>query len=673
MAQSVIGSLRVNLGLDSAQFQRGAKRMDKPLARMQKQFLGIATVAAAMGTAIAAAALMGAKEIDRAAKSAKRLDSSITGFRALELAADEAGVSLSGMTNDIQTMNRELASIGTSGNGKRALDALGLSIDDLEGKDADEKLAIIADQVKDLGLSAGETTAILRDLGVRNREMALLVLGGGDAIRGARADIEQYGLAISDLDAGRIEVANDALGRLGLITQYAGQQLSIALVPAMGRLAEVMTDSLREGGALRAVIDGLVGSLGDLTAALGVLVVSFAATKIPILVTSIVGLSTGVTAASFAVGVLTKAMAGLRIAIAFLGGPLGIALGLLAAGATSWVLWGNKALIGRSAAEEARIAIALLNETLDSFSQVESPAAQGAALGNAMAYKAQAKAALEVAKAELLKSSAMLEAMGATPDENTGVARRAGQTKAAQDSYKDSKALIDSLGTSLTNADKRIKDIAITISNQQVPAIVKATKVTNDLTKAITGGSAAPKALDTLKTKADALKESMSTVKSGFKSAFDGIVTRSKSVKQAIGGILKGFADMLMNRAFQTLWSGGSSGGGGLGGFIGNVLGFANGTNNAPGGMALVGERGPELVNLPRGSQVRTATDTQRMLGGGQSGPPVYNIIVNGARGNMEIRDMVSQGIKQASGGLTAQAVSQSQASFRNSKAGWSP
>lgn len=34
------------------------------------------------------------------------------------------------------------------------------------------------------------------------------------------------------------------------------------------------------------------------------------------------------------------------------------------------------------------------------------------------------------------------------------------------------------------------------------------------------------------------------------------------------------------------------------------IPGFAGGTNFAPGGLALVGERGPELVNLPRGSQV---------------------------------------------------------------------
>jgi hypothetical protein len=31
---------------------------------------------------------------------------------------------------------------------------------------------------------------------------------------------------------------------------------------------------------------------------------------------------------------------------------------------------------------------------------------------------------------------------------------------------------------------------------------------------------------------------------------------------------------------------------------------FASGTNFAPGGLSIVGEHGPELVNLPRGSQV---------------------------------------------------------------------
>jgi hypothetical protein len=112
----------------------------------------------------------------------------------------------------------------------------------------------------------------LQDLGVRNREMVLAVLSGGDAFRQARADIEDYGLAISRTDSEAIEQANDRIGRLGLIGQYAGQQLAIALVPAMGQLAQNITDSLRVGGLLRGVIDGLVGNVQTLAGSVAVLV-----------------------------------------------------------------------------------------------------------------------------------------------------------------------------------------------------------------------------------------------------------------------------------------------------------------------------------------------------------------------------------------------------------------
>jgi TP901 family phage tail tape measure protein len=51
--------------------------------------------------------------------------------------------------------------------------------------------------------------------------------------------------------------------------------------------------------------------------------------------------------------------------------------------------------------------------------------------------------------------------------------------------------------------------------------------------------------------------------------------------------------------------------------------GFASGTAFAPGGLALVGERGPELIDLPRGSRVYDANETRSMLGG--SGMHVEN------------------------------------------------
>jgi hypothetical protein len=47
-----------------------------------------------------------------------------------------------------------------------------------------------------------------------------------------------------------------------------------------------------------------------------------------------------------------------------------------------------------------------------------------------------------------------------------------------------------------------------------------------------------------------------------------------------------------------------------------SIPGYANGTDYHKGGLAIVGEKGPELVNLPRGSQVYTNEETKDMLGG---------------------------------------------------------
>lgn len=49
------------------------------------------------------------------------------------------------------------------------------------------------------------------------------------------------------------------------------------------------------------------------------------------------------------------------------------------------------------------------------------------------------------------------------------------------------------------------------------------------------------------------------------------------------------------------------------------IPGYARGTRNHPGGLAIVGEGGPELVDLPRGSKVYTNQETNDMLRGGDT------------------------------------------------------
>ena len=86
----------------------------------------------------------------------------------------------------------------------------------------------------------------------------------------------------------------------------------------------------------------------------------------------------------------------------------------------------------------------------------------------------------------------------------------------------------------------------------------------------------------------------------------------AQAIPAAIALIAAGIALTIIGSAIS------SSMGGNSGGKRQGTPGFANGVTNFGGGLALVGERGPELVSLPSGSGVTPAGPTQRMLNGQQ-------------------------------------------------------
>jgi tape measure domain-containing protein len=109
-----------------------------------------------------------------------------------------------------------------------------------------------------------------------------------------------------------------------------------------------------------------------------------------------------------------------------------------------------------------------------------------------------------------------------------------------------------------------------------------------------------------------------------FKDSLVGAIDGSEKFSDALSDILKKLEDMILNQAFDSIFqpkTSTSSGGifGSLFSGIGSLLTghFANGTPSAPGGLALVGEKGPEVVNLPRGSQVIPNNRVSQALSGG--------------------------------------------------------
>jgi len=670
MGNAVIGSLRANLGLDSSKFQKGARGVKDPLKAMRRQFLAVSAAAVAFGGAITGAALLGAKQIDDLAKASRRLDASIGGFRAVQLAADEAGISLSSLTNDVQTMNRELSRAGEGGPVDDALRQLGLSAEELLALDVDGRLALIADRMVELGLSSGQATAILQDFGVRNREMALLMIQGGDAIRATRADIRDYGLELSKVDSERIERANDQISRLSIISERFGQRLALRVVPALGKMAEAFTNSMREGGLLRKMIDGFADNLKRLATYIG--------TFVTLLGVRLVG---AMAAAAIATGGFSAALITLKGAMLRTGlGGLAVLIGEVVyrlgegSGATS----DYQAATEAATAAENNLAAAMGGVS------AQMPGAAQQAVTLAGARVTLAKANLEAAKAELQHQLAMKQSseesvpflaglvsgvrdvvignaentlrdrISELDDAQSGLDRvlstvinadYGGAGAGVQPVNEQRAALenlilaIDPVNAKLAQYDEAVTNLDAALSQGLIDQtqynhyLALAEERLNGVAAAGGGAARSMNAVENATRAAGNAAEEANTAADGlastFASTFTEIFSGTKSAIGALADLAGQLGKMALMAGFKALFGGALGGLSGGGAGLASLFGFnANGTEDWQGGMSLVGERGPELVNLPTGSKVFNAQKSAQMLSAAPQAAAAPNVNV---------------------------------------------
>ena len=105
------------------------------------------------------------------------------------------------------------------------------------------------------------------------------------------------------------------------------------------------------------------------------------------------------------------------------------------------------------------------------------------------------------------------------------------------------------------------------------------------------------------------------------------------NAKNSLGALLVGLLTF-NGDLISDAWSGIK------GSVSGMFTGYADGTYNHPGGLALVGERGPELLRLPTGSQVYPTGISQPMMQSARGGGDTYNITID-AKSVREFNDIV--------------------------------
>lgn len=351
--------------------------------------VALALTAAVTAAAVAFGALVrnSLQVIDAQSKMAREFGGTTAGMQALTHAANLSDIEMGELGSSLRRLNQVLAESARTGSGPAAdaLARLNLRARDLLALDLDERFALLADRMREAGFTTAQMTDTLRQLGLRQTEIVHLFEDGGDAIRDAREEVERFGVAVSDIDARRVEEANDAVTRLKLAFQGLGNQFAVELAPKMQAAVDKITAFITES-------DRLVPIVVSVATAIGTTLAGFALGKLLSVVPGVIA----------AIGTfLTALRAGTAVLISFQAalGPIGLALGLLA-GAV--VLLAGREGEAERAARLHREAIEELNRQIDEA--VSSGPSHVAAL------VAEKQAALQAAEAELALVTARYEA-----------------------------------------------------------------------------------------------------------------------------------------------------------------------------------------------------------------------------------------------------------------------
>ncbi len=135
---------------------------------------------------------------------------------------------------------------------------------------------------------------------------------------------------------------------------------------------------------------------------------------------------------------------------------------------------------------------------------------------------------------------------------------------------------------------------------------------------------------------------------SALSTAFADAVVEGKSLNDVLSNLIKTLEKAAINSVFASIFN--PAFGGGLSPFA-SFLGFgsvgknAEGTDSWRGGPTWVGEKGPEILNIPRGAQIIPNAVASRALGGNHS--LAVSISLEGANGDETIRQIAGAAARQ--------------------------
>lgn len=236
-----VGKLVVTLTARTGKFQKGLRKAGSMVGNFASGVAGITKKIFKFGAIMATAAVAGIAyftkqafaSIDATAKLARQIGISIDGLRGLNRAAIITGASQEDVTKAVGVFTKTIgeAAVRGIGLGKDALDALGLSAEDLIKLPVDQSVAIIADEMNKLGTQSEKAYVASKLFGRGGLAMINTLALGSKGLAEMTAGAITLQGSLSAFDAAKVEEANDAIADMRLTWTGMFERIAVVTAP----------------------------------------------------------------------------------------------------------------------------------------------------------------------------------------------------------------------------------------------------------------------------------------------------------------------------------------------------------------------------------------------------------------------------------------------------------
>jgi hypothetical protein len=265
MAETNLTSLKVALVAVVGPFVSGMKQAAGAAEKfgndLKSGLLGpITAVAGALTTGAFALAVRAAmNRIDDLAKSADRLGISTESFAGLSHAAQLSGSNMEELRGGMEKLTKKVQEAAEGNKAAQAtFEHMGTSYKDFVGLAPDAQFKKMADSINVLGTQGEKTKATLDVFGKSGGSLNATIKLGTKGLNEMTEEAKQLGIAVSRVDAAKVENANDALTNVGEVMHGIFDKIAAKLAPFITAIANSFVDAAKASNGFGETIDNVM-------------------------------------------------------------------------------------------------------------------------------------------------------------------------------------------------------------------------------------------------------------------------------------------------------------------------------------------------------------------------------------------------------------------------------